>query len=66
MLLGQVALAGAHPNLRLQPEVTRNYALGAGASLDLALTLVPTAELDLEGGRLAIDVDAVAGELQLT
>jgi hypothetical protein len=66
MLLGQVALAGARPNLRLQPEITRNYSLGAGASLDLALTLVPTAELDLEGGRLAIDVDAVALEIPIS
>ena len=58
MQLVRVALAGAPASLRLEPPVTQDRTLAAGASLDLALTLSPTAELDLEGTRLEIAVDA--------
>jgi MYXO-CTERM domain-containing protein len=60
MLLERVELAPAHPNLRLEPERTEALSLAAGASLDLALTLTPTAELALDGAKLAIDVDGVS------
>jgi len=40
--------------------------LAAGEKLDLALTLLSTAELDLEGSRLAVDVDTARLELPLS
>jgi len=66
MLLERVALAGAHPNLRLEPELTENLSLAVGATLALTLTLAPTRELDLEGGRLAVEVDGVRLELPVS
>ncbi len=65
MLLAQVRLDGAHASLRLEPELTTDHPLAAGASLALALVLVPSTELDLEGARLAIDVDAARLELPI-
>jgi len=58
MQLARVALAGAPASLRLEPPVTKGLVLAAGASLDLSLALSPTAELELEGARLEIAVDA--------
>ncbi len=61
--LARVRLEGAPPSLRLEPELTEDHALAAGASLELALTLSPTAEGDLEGALLAIEADAARLEL---
>jgi MYXO-CTERM domain-containing protein len=66
MLLEQVRLEGAHGSLRLEPELTTDHALAAGASLALALVLVPSSEVDLDGARLMIDVDAARLELPIS
>ncbi|HWO20417.1 MAG TPA: choice-of-anchor D domain-containing protein [Kofleriaceae bacterium] len=60
MLIERIQLAAAHPNLRLQPELTKDLSLPAGATHALTLSLAPTAELSLDGAKLAIDVDGVA------
>ncbi len=66
MLLEAVRLEGAPGSLRLEPELTTDHPLAAGASLALALVLVPSSELDLAGARLAIDVDAARLELPIS
>lgn len=65
MLLEDVHLTGAPAALRLQPEATVNRPLAAGEALQLALTLAPSAELELAGARLAIRVDGVDLELPI-
>lgn len=66
MLLARVELVGAPPGLRLQPELTEDRALAPDETLAIALALAPTAELDLGGAKLAIDVDAAQLELPVT
>jgi hypothetical protein len=62
----RIALVSAPSELALSGGFTSDHPLAAGDQLTASLTLTPSAEVDLSGATLAIDVDGVTLSFPIT